>query len=598
MSEATVLSIVGGFLAFFVLVFIVWFAIPWLRMHAKVKRATAILDEHFRTAQTADSHVVDLERIADQLAFDARISHLWKEFRHTLHAERSDSEVDDYGQSVTVRYRQTVPAELYFSARALIDVPLRTDFFKHLPGILTGLGIIGTFGGLITGLAQFGVSGDANQVNNSVETLIGAVRGAFIVSVIAIALSILLTFIEKMALARLHGRVQRLQTTVDRMFDAGAGEDYLSEIARESEKGATHLAHLKEGLVNDLKHLLDDFAEKQNASTMAAAETMATRVTETLEAPLGTMAAAMERSLEDQQMVVHRLMDQSLDAFAARLEQIVGEKLTDAAGHVETAAGTMRDAMAEVPAQIDAAVAALRSALADAPRQIEVAVARVRAVLDEIAASAEPIAANAERMAGAADHLATTVEQSAETLDYAIGRFKSLGEQIGGSLDSAREISRSLEAGAENARGAAAALAGTGERLEEAQSRLAVVVDALSEVAARAERDGEAHEKLTRAVEQAAVQLSAAQRDVDAFLNGIAGALTETHQTFSRQINQTLDRTHEAFHHNLANATEQLAGTVRNFGDFLETDFKDSVDSLQQEFARLGTPQSHGHNGG
>ena len=125
---------------------------------------------------------------------------------------------------------------MFFSTRALIDVPLRTDFFKHLPGILTGLGIIGTFGGLITGFAGFGVSGNADHVNASVETLIDSVRNAFFVSFVAITLSIVITFVEKMGITRLQEHVQRLQHTVDGMFDAGAGEDYLSEIARESRR--------------------------------------------------------------------------------------------------------------------------------------------------------------------------------------------------------------------------------------------------------------------------------------------------------------------------------------------------------------------------
>jgi hypothetical protein len=34
---------------------------------------------------------------------------------------------------------------------------------------------------------------------------------------------------------------------------------------------------------------------------------------------------------------------------------------------------------------------------------------------------------------------------------------------------------------------------------------------------------------------------------------------------------------------------------VHSFGEFLETDFKDSVDSLQQEFARLSVNTGNGH---
>jgi methyl-accepting chemotaxis protein len=358
------------------------------------------------------------------------------------------------------------------------------------------------------------------------------------------------------------------------MFDAGAGEDYLSSIARESEQSATHLAHLKEGLVNDLKHLLDDFGERQRVATMAAADAVGQSVANTLEEPLGAMTEVMERSLEDQQAVVHRLMDESLNAFAGRLEDIVGAKLTDAAGHIETAAGTMHAAMAVVPDQIESAVA------------------RVRSVLEDIARSAEPIAANAERMSTAADKLAETIELSTETLDYAIERFRKLGEEMGTALSSSQEIGSALALGAEQAHGAAAALSGASERITELQSGLEAVVRSLSEVADRTERDGQVHRELTEALERAASQLTRAQQDVDEFLAGIAGALAETHETFSREINSTLNRTHESFHHSLAQATEQLAGTVSDFGEFLETDFRDSVENLQQEFARLGPPSN------
>src|SRR4051794_2214954 len=577
MTEGFILTGVGTLLAFFAVAFLVAFVRPWFRMRRNVGRAIAALDEHYRAARENHREVTKLDRIEEELSVDDTLVHLWREFRHTLHAEHSESDADEHGQPLTTRYRQTVPAEMFFSTRSLIDVPLSTDFFKHLPGVLTGLGIIGTFAGLIAGLSQFDVSGDPDKVNASVGALVDAVRGAFYISASAIALAITITAVEKVALARLHARVQRLQYTIDRMFDSGAGEDYLSDIARESEQSATHLAHLKEGLVNDIKHLLDDFGQRQGDATLSAAQLISDSVTSTLEAPLTTMASAMERSLEDQQMVVHKLMDQSLDAFAERLESMVGAKLTDAAGHVEAAAGSMRAALDEVPQQVGAAAEELRR------------------VLGDIASSAEPMAANAERMTVAAERLATTVEQSAETLDYAIERIRRLGDQLGGAMQSAEEVGRALESGAREARAAADALDGTGEQLETAQQRLAAVVQAFAEVADRAERNGAVNAELAEAVERAADQLADAQRNVDDFMQGLAGVLGETHEAFAREINGTLDRTHEAFHHNLANATERLAGTVHGFGDFLETDFKDSVDRFQRELARLG---AHGNGQG
>jgi hypothetical protein len=47
---------------------------------------------------------------------------------------------------------------MFFSEHALVVTPLKTEFYKHLPGILTGIGIIGTFLGLIMGLSSFDIS--------------------------------------------------------------------------------------------------------------------------------------------------------------------------------------------------------------------------------------------------------------------------------------------------------------------------------------------------------------------------------------------------------------------------------------------------------
>lgn len=88
-----------------------------------------------------------------------------------------------------VAYRATAPAESFFNSQFVVDSRLRTEFFKHLPGIFTGIGIIGTFTGLIVGLQGFQVSQDPAKVSASLETLLAGVLEAFVVSALAIALA-------------------------------------------------------------------------------------------------------------------------------------------------------------------------------------------------------------------------------------------------------------------------------------------------------------------------------------------------------------------------------------------------------------------------
>jgi hypothetical protein len=75
-------------------------------------------------------------------ASDQHLHHLWKQYCETLHAENG---FDENGLEATRGNRATLPASVIFYSGSVIDGHLSVEFFKHLPGLLTGLGIIGTF---------------------------------------------------------------------------------------------------------------------------------------------------------------------------------------------------------------------------------------------------------------------------------------------------------------------------------------------------------------------------------------------------------------------------------------------------------------------
>ena len=96
---------------------------------------------------------------------------LWWGYCETLFAEKA---VDESGLAVASRYRATVPAATYFNSNTIADARLSAEFFRHLPSLLTGLGIIGTFNGLITGLGK----GLANTTTESGGATLAAGNGA------------------------------------------------------------------------------------------------------------------------------------------------------------------------------------------------------------------------------------------------------------------------------------------------------------------------------------------------------------------------------------------------------------------------------------
>lgn len=176
----------------------------------------------------------DKQALKRIFAGDGAFSHLWTKYSETLHREQ---EAGNAGQSGGV-LRSTVPASVVFTTDSMVDARIGTEFFKHVPGIFTGLGIIGTFSGLIRGLQHFDATANPDAVRTSLAGLMQHVGDAFVVSAIAIGAAMMTTAIERLFVTILYKRVEDVTTALDGFFTTGVGEDYLARLTRASEKSA------------------------------------------------------------------------------------------------------------------------------------------------------------------------------------------------------------------------------------------------------------------------------------------------------------------------------------------------------------------------
>ena len=202
--------------------------------------------------------VTDLDLLRVIFNHQKQLGHLWREFSETLHKQYDVIN----GSRVVTAIRATIPAESYFSQQSLIDGPLHGDFFKHLPGIMTGIGIAGTFLGLVNGLQSFSSSGTAASLAQIIG-LMDSVKGAFIASGIAIFFAILVTFLEKIIFTVLYRSQENLCHKIDRLFEQGVGEEYLARLVAAAEDSATHAKQLKDTFIEDLAVLLRRQSEAQ-----------------------------------------------------------------------------------------------------------------------------------------------------------------------------------------------------------------------------------------------------------------------------------------------------------------------------------------------
>ncbi len=177
---------------------------------------------------------LDLSEIEQFTQSDLRMASLWQNYQLALEEVQ---QIEASGQYQSGGWQATAPAEHYFSEHALVDSPLQTHFYKHVPGILTGVGIIGTFTGLITGLMNFDVS-SPEQVQMALSQLVQTVGQAFWISAVAITLAMIFTWLEKALLSARYRQVETLQQLLDRLFVPKGGAEYMERLTLATEMQA------------------------------------------------------------------------------------------------------------------------------------------------------------------------------------------------------------------------------------------------------------------------------------------------------------------------------------------------------------------------
>jgi hypothetical protein len=256
------------------------------------------------------------------------LTHLWEEYSDTLHRVRRQGD----GALQPAEVRATVPAEMFFTRDALVDGRLFDDFTRHLPGVLTGLGIIGTFAGLLEGLSRFDATSSTTAVAG-LKSLLDGVAHAFTTSAIAIACAMLVVFISKFALAIFYKQVETLNHLIDSSYATGAGEEYLSRLVHSTEMSDAHAANLKKELIEEFGRLLNTLSDRQMAANAENTQNLGRYMNEALKRSVAhmTRASAAEGAPPDQPPGVvrhtggardHAVGTQQQDATAVGFSQV------------------------------------------------------------------------------------------------------------------------------------------------------------------------------------------------------------------------------------------------------------------------------------
>jgi ABC-type transporter Mla subunit MlaD len=151
---------------------------------------------------------VDEESAVDDEPAGETLNRVWKRYRQTF-VEAENKTHEEAGS--------------YFTESAIVGGAFNLRYWKAVPNLLVGIGILGTFVGLTVGISGFETE-SVNTVRTSIEKLLSGMATAFVSSIVGMAFSIAFNIVEKWQFGRLSHALDRLCNKLDSRFLMGESE--------------------------------------------------------------------------------------------------------------------------------------------------------------------------------------------------------------------------------------------------------------------------------------------------------------------------------------------------------------------------------------
>ncbi len=307
----------------------------WRKDRKQIKILSKLLEKHRKLIKDKhpNSHLDISEDYAELLEeineSNPKLQKLWKEFDESLIKKRD-------GERFIVR--NSIDAEYFFNQTTMIR-HLGSKLYNAIPGMLLGIGLMGTFIGLYFALIQLDVS-DADKLAGSIKILINMVGVKFAASIWGLGLSILFTFSDKFLEFGLENQLNGIQTTIDQMFIRETAEQNLDNILNENTQQTKALnglaTALTEKIAAEFNTTLIPKIELMNNHFNKMPEHIASSINETFQKPLEELSDTVKNLTSNQAEKSNEALENIIKEFLTELKSAAGdegEKLKEASTH-------------------------------------------------------------------------------------------------------------------------------------------------------------------------------------------------------------------------------------------------------------------------
>ena len=325
-------------------------------------------------------------------------------------------EVPAPGRPLEKILKRCANASEVFNASSLANGLVGNRFILAMPGILTGLGILGTFVGLTLGIGNLDLK-SLDNANDQIKNLISGCSTAFKTSVWGVGCSLLFIIIEKFLEWLALSKIRLLQSQLDGLIPRYTPEESMIELQRAS--GET------EGILKGLAVAIGDEMQK-------AMNRLGTSITDAVRESLGNNAQDLGKMSAE---LMAAALTEELGKLQNAMTGMAGEfksEFMGASSELNATISGFDKLLSGVDATVKASSDATRQAVErltahdDVVTQLKEGSIRLQEAANELSSMRDTFSLSAEKNSDAA----AAQEKAAKTNEGVANKFQSVGDNL------------------------------------------------------------------------------------------------------------------------------------------------------------------------
>lgn len=517
--------------------------------------------------------------------------------------------------------RNPMFASDFFNQDSLLLTIANNRIFSSIPAILTGLGVLGTFIGLLMGLTdlsilqsvEFNVGENISSKNQLADDLTSGIFGmiagaatAFKTSVWGVFSSLLFNFAEKVCSYWIQYRLNTTQNIVDSRYSHIDVNDYLQQIERHSRESSLVLSTLAEKIGDKMQ---ESMALAGQTISQSLEESLTMILTPALNRLANTAQDQVQRASAESQGQLATLLS-SFQESLSKAGQEQGNSINEATRAMQDATMAMADKFNEISHDLSQSMQGMRDEYMQSTKAIEVSlrtqVASNTALVKNNNQETEKLFANISSLVnelaenfnkGNASQLNNN-QQIIAALKQLTNSFEQLGKANSQSSSKLQEAANSLNMSSQNFHKVASGINSTLQNMSNTVSRAMQSaneisqankssVNLISESAQKLQATLNSMTELNKALsnsanlsqqsfatlsEQFNGMMQTMRQQTNEFINGLSAQMEDYHNTLSTNMEQ--------YHRIMTNNMQSRMETWNKETQIYTSTMTDAINSL------------------